>query len=375
MAEFFNINSDDEHLNIAPIILSSIPVINSNSEIIIGNKLIVPNVELVEEENLYEIVKFANVIDSPEEINSCPNCCESLTRDNTKEEYFKIENYFSELTSEYQRTLIRYNLGISDLYSLVWGNIKGNLANQSDLYNFIINTIASDLNITIDEVNTKLAQWAYDIRILLSEKANLYSPDLIGSPTTSLPSDSDNSTRIASTEWVNARLAETSNFALDWFTLNQTSMLNGDSPVNLICTWQYNNAVDSQSINGITIANNIRTYTFNNINSSLIIKLLYTINNITYNKVITFNKLIPIYFGSELNYNNLNKTSDKFVTINCGNDKYAYIYIPNGENAKLSVNGMIGGFRNIGSATISGIVYYIYRSVNLGLGELTINIL
>lgn len=371
MAEFVNINSDDEYLNIAPIVSSSIPVVNLDTQIVSTPKLKIPDVELVEEENSYEIVKFEGVEEEPNFIG----VCSTLTGDNKQDEHFKIENYFSELTSEYQRALARYNLGVSDLYSLVWGNIKGNLANQSDLYNFIINTIASDLNITIDEVNTKLAQWAYDIRILLSEKANLYSPELIGNPTTSLPSDSDNSSRIASTEWVNARITESSNFALDWITLNQTSMLYGDSPVNLICNWQYNNVIDSQSINGISLPTDIRTYTFNNVNSSLIIKLNYSVGGITYNKVITFNKLIPIYYGTEINYNNLIKTSEKEFKVNCANDKYAYIYVPNGENVRLSVDGIIGGFRNIGSVIISGIVYYIYRSVNIGLGELNINIL
>ena len=54
--------------------------------------------------------------------------------------YFLLDNLFSELTDEYQRTLARINLGIADEYSLTWGNIKGNLSKQSDLYEYINST-------------------------------------------------------------------------------------------------------------------------------------------------------------------------------------------------------------------------------------------
>ena len=115
MAEFVNINSDDEHLNIAPIVLSSIPVVNLDTQIVSTPKLKIPYVELAEEENSYEIIKFEEVKEEPNFIGVCA----ALTGDNKQDEHFKIENYFSELTSEYQRALARYNLGISDLYSLV----------------------------------------------------------------------------------------------------------------------------------------------------------------------------------------------------------------------------------------------------------------
>lgn len=51
--------------------------------------------------------------------------------------YFEIKNYLSELTSEYEKHLVRQNLGIADKYSLTWGNIAGNIRNQQDLINFI----------------------------------------------------------------------------------------------------------------------------------------------------------------------------------------------------------------------------------------------
>lgn len=51
--------------------------------------------------------------------------------------YFEIKNYLSELTSEYEKHLVRQNLGIADKYSLTWGNIAGNIRNQQDLIDFI----------------------------------------------------------------------------------------------------------------------------------------------------------------------------------------------------------------------------------------------
>ena len=51
--------------------------------------------------------------------------------------YFEVKNYLSELSSEYERHLVRQNLGISDIYSLTWGNINGNIESQEDLIRFL----------------------------------------------------------------------------------------------------------------------------------------------------------------------------------------------------------------------------------------------
>lgn len=107
--------------------------------------------------------------------------------------YFLIDNLFSELTDNYQRTLARINLGIADEYSLIWGNIKGNLINQEDLYNFVTSSIDTS------------------IHNVLNSKADVYSPSFSGEPTTTLPSTSDDSSRIASTKWVNNKIKEALN--------------------------------------------------------------------------------------------------------------------------------------------------------------------
>lgn len=107
--------------------------------------------------------------------------------------YFLIDNLFSELTDNYQRTLARINLGIADEYALIWGNIKGNLINQEDLYNFVTSSIDTSIHNVLDS------------------KADVYSPSFSGEPITTLPSTSDDSSRIASTKWVNNKIKEALN--------------------------------------------------------------------------------------------------------------------------------------------------------------------
>lgn len=51
--------------------------------------------------------------------------------------YFEIKNYLSELNSDYERHLVRQNLGIPDKYSLTWGNITGNIQDQQDFITFL----------------------------------------------------------------------------------------------------------------------------------------------------------------------------------------------------------------------------------------------
>lgn len=142
--------------------------------------------------------------------------------------HLKERIYSLRLVTEYQRAIARQNLGIADEYSLLWGNISGNLANQTDLHNYLNNTITLLINYVVDDINSKLAQWAYEIRVALDQKANIISPNLLGIPTTTLPSTSNNSKQIASTEWVNAKIAESSNIDLNWLSLSSDYKFIGD---------------------------------------------------------------------------------------------------------------------------------------------------
>lgn len=55
------------------------------------------------------------------------------------------------------------NLGIADEYALIWGNIKGNLINQEDLYNFVTSSIDTSIHNVLDS------------------KADVYSPSFLES--------------------------------------------------------------------------------------------------------------------------------------------------------------------------------------------------
>lgn len=66
--------------------------------------------------------------------------------------FFKIDNLFAELLTEYQKTIARRNLGIADDNSLFWGNIKGLLENQTDLKSFINNRVKKETYSQISEL-------------------------------------------------------------------------------------------------------------------------------------------------------------------------------------------------------------------------------
>lgn len=286
--------------------------------------------------------------------------------------YFLLDNLFSELTDEYQRTLARINLGIADEYSLTWGNIKGNLSKQSDLYEYINST--SDA--IIDRLNTKLSQWAYDITQELSLKANITSPSLLGIPTTSLPLLTDNSDRIASTEWVNAKIKSASiSTNMEAMQITPEFTYYGEDAVDVIVTWEYVEDVTTQTINGIQLNSNIRTYTFSNINSNLAITLEYTYNNKTESKTLLFTQQYPIYYGTSSNYTLLSKTISSTFVVTANENEYIYIFIPNSSGIEIAVNSIIGGFTLYGTQIINQNKYYIYKSAISGLGETNIELI
>ena len=397
MAEFVNLNAD-ESLVIIPTSKTSIQNITPTTEVITYEDTTViptpvpdidvptytdtnnslPNVtanldlttiEIPADQGVYEIDLKTGYI--PDEAES--DCLTQHYGDTNPDDSFKRMNLFSELTDEYQRAMARFNLGIGDTYSLVWGNISGNFVNQKDLYSFILNELASEINGVATEVNTKLAQWAYDIRIALEQKANIASPHFTGEPTTSLPPLIDASDRIASTEWVTAKLSNTS--AINSFAFDKEFMFYGDTPINVTCSWDYNTPIESQTINDISIPINSRTHTFTNVDSAFLAKLTYVINGETYTKYITFQTYYPIYYGVNSNYLLDEKTKEQAFTLVCNSGEYGYLFIPLNNKARIAVDNIVGGFTLQGSILTLGIQFYVYKSVNSNLGELNINIL
>ena len=96
----------------------------------------------------------------------------------------------------------------------------------------------------IDEINLKLAQWACEIEIRFKNKADIFSPSFAGTPTTTLPLMTDNSNRIASTEWVNAKIAAASiDDNVKAISLDPEYMCYGDEPTDVKVTWEYHKDV------------------------------------------------------------------------------------------------------------------------------------
>ena len=331
MAEFINLDHEEESLNISPYSKTPIITILPDSEIIDGN---ITQTELsgIPTEDVISIDIKQGYVEEIEESICIHESCDASTYygDANEDDSFKRSNLFSELTDEYQRAVARQNLGIADDYTLLWGNISGNLANQTDLYRFILDTIASEYNELIFEINLKLGQWGYEIRNELSQKANILSPDFKGTPTTTLPEISDYSSRIP---------------------------------------------IISQKINGVSLGISDRTYTFIGVDSDLIITLEYTTTEGTYTKNITFNKYYPMYYGTSEILDELSRTKDNEIVLNCNENDYAYIYVPNKSSTRIAVDGLVGGFFLIGTVQLHSLTYYVFKSANSGLGELFINIL
>lgn len=258
--------------------------------------------------------------------------------------FFRVENLFSELIDNYQRNIARQNLGIADAYSQIWGNLSGNLSDQTDLYNVLV------------------------------QKSNLNSPTFTGTPRVPLASSTEDSDIIASTKWVNDRISELGNVTstnITYFKASPTFRYIGDSATTITLTWEYVNDVSAQSINGISIGANVRSYTINNISTTTTFTLQYTYNgNIQFSKV-TVSSIYPIYYGTSLT--TLNKTNLNTLTIDSGTTDYIYIKI--NKQSDFTVNGFTGGFKLLKTEILHGVTYYTYQSVNYGLGNTTILIL
>lgn len=293
---------------------------------------------------------------------------------------FQKENLFSELTDEYQRAVARINLGITDEYAMKWGNIKGNLSDQKDLYTFVTDSIAFEINKVIDNINLKLAQWAYEIQERLESKADVFSPNFKGTPTTTLPLLTDSSNRIPTTEWVSTLISESALGAnIKIMGIDPSFMYYGDDPVTITVEWDYKNTILGQSVNDIPLDISTRKYIFTDITSSLPITLKNRYidrENIesTESRTITFIAKYPIYYGTSRDYTLLDKTVEDTFTTTTLAGEYIYVFIPNGKNTSLLVGSIIGGFILLGTQSIHNNIYYVFKSINAGLGKTIIQV-
>lgn len=380
MAEFIRLDEQEQEAPILPDYPHSISNIKLDTKIIDGV------IEKEEVEGIcadYGVITIEKIDGVKIEEEGVEHICIKDDCDTSKyygcaggDDGFQKENLFSELTDEYQRTIARINLGIADEYALKWGNIKGNLSNQKDLYTFVTDSIAFDINKVIDEINLKLAQWACEIEIRFKNKADIFSPNFAGTPTTTLPLMTDNSNRIASTEWVNAKIAAASiDDNVKAISLDPEYMCYGDEPTDVTVTWEYYKDVVEQSINDVVLSPDVREYTFTNRTTSMVITLKYKYEDISATRVVTFDIKYPNYFGTSPDYTKLDRTIDNVYTVNAGANEYIYVMISNGANTVLGVSSIIGGFKLLGTQEIFSNLYYIFKSAQPGLGETTVEIL
>lgn len=288
---------------------------------------------------------------------------------------FTVENLFSELTDNYQREVARQNLGIASAYAMLWGNLKGNLLNQKDLVTFVDDSISSNSNELIEEINLKLAQWACEIRESLDKKANIDSPAFTGTPTTTLPSLNDSSKRIASTEWVQALVNSIRpNKSIKYVQANPAYVLAG-TVTDITVSWEYMEDITSQSINGIKLPIEQRSYTFTEVSEELLITLECISNNREEYEALAIPVIYPIFYGVSNVMDELSISASNEFLIDAGDSNYIYVLAPTSENLRISVDGLVGGFIRIGTSNMTGINYTAYKSVNYGLGKTYIKVL
>lgn len=258
---------------------------------------------------------------------SCTNDLHSCSSD-----YFAIKNLFSELTDDYQRAIIRQNLGISDDASLVWGKIGGNLANQKDLYTFVQEVMRKDEKGILENLNLELKYWTQQIENKIESLAsNITSLQIV--PRYAIPDQ---------------------------------------LPVDVLVYWEYDQPVEAQAINGIALDPNVREYVFTSVEDTVNIRLSYYYNNVWLARNINFEVTYPTFYGVTFDPSEAEHTIDNKFKITANEDEYIYVFTR--KESDLSVNGIIGGFSYMGTTNIASSRYFIYRSANPNLGETLIRV-
>ncbi len=300
--------------------------------------------------------------------------------DASPEDYFVRKNLFSELVSDYQRAIARFNLGIGEEYSLVWGNITGSIANQEDLYELIENywkDRAEDYNFDIHEfirdLNKTLEDFIAEVNFSLRNKANIHSPKFTGEPTTTLPSIDSSDSRIPSTEWVDAKISMNESNHLRWVKLTPNFMYTNDLPKTVTISWEFYHVVSKIWIEGQLYIGNGNSYTFaQKFYKDEMIHFSYEIEDKIYNKFITFQLHTPYYYGTTEINSPMFTTHNSDIIVDSGKNYFVYLYLPK-ENARISVDNIYGGFERLSTTFIGGTEYYRYQTVNSGLGLMHIN--
>lgn len=97
----------------------------------------------------------------------------------SKSGFFKVDNLFGELFTEAQKQIARENLGVSDEYSLYWGNIKGYIEDQKDFIDKLEELIREyggelleSTNQAVADVNNRLDNLLNEVNNILYQSIN-----------------------------------------------------------------------------------------------------------------------------------------------------------------------------------------------------------
>lgn len=75
-----------------------------------------------------------------------------------KSGFFKVDNLFAELKTDYDKFVARTNLGIATEALLNWGNLKGSITNQEDLVKYLAEQIGLSEKSILGTVQSELAK-------------------------------------------------------------------------------------------------------------------------------------------------------------------------------------------------------------------------
>lgn len=365
MSEFVNLFDSEDFEQPVQLKKSEVTVVGNDSEFL---------------QDINSIPSKKIIIEGPDVLEKSftldDECCDPANAygDTYENGAFKRENLFSEITTEYERALIRRNLGIGDQGVPIWGTIVGNVANQKDLYDFVTTFNARYFNSLLSELNSKLLLWKQDIDDTLANSASINSPNFLGIPTTTTPTLQDYSNRIPTTEWVTNKINENNVGSLNWFRISQDFKYVDDPPVTVELTWEYNEPIENQKINNVSLLPGARSFLLRNLDSSGSITLSYTVEGKIYSRTLYFEIIYPTYYGREENYIGNIRTRDKEFLLDTGLN-YGYIFIPDSNIRRIAVNNIVGGFEILDKVLIHNTQYTVYKTYNNSLGKLNISIL
>lgn len=362
--KFINLDSDDDNLEIKP---RAVP-----KKIILDRELEIPVIGQRPKEDSEDFEEEAAGVCGIEQYYGDPD----------EKGYFLTENLFSELVSNYQRAKARFNLGIGEEYVLKWGNITGEISSQIDLTKYLTQEIVRYSEEHNLEINETLALFVLEINNLLEQKVGIDSPSFIGTPTTTHPNTGDDSNRIPTTAWVNSKLGNQSSF-LKYIKFNKDYIFSGEVEENVTLEWEFYTPVDKILVDGLEISKESTEYLYTNINEAFFTTFIYETNGKEYKEVILFNVIDPIYIGISPDIDSMELVKDSELIVNLGPKEFVYLYIPGNKKARFSVDNLYGGFIKLESKDLSGNIvnnminvhgriYYLYQSVNSGLGEIHI---